>query len=87
MADNGSIKNYIVKEVNYDKQKIINYLQKGKKEATCPKVVNDIFNNSIISTSFSIFTDGEYVWKSDLAYYIKNYNIRLPDEFIAKATA
>lgn len=87
MADNGSIKQHIVKEVNYDKNKIISYLNKGKKEATCPKVVKDILTDKLISTSFSVFTDGEYVWKSDFIHYIENYNIKLPEDFIAKASA
>lgn len=87
MADNGSIKQHIVNEVNYDKKKIIGYLNNGKKEATCPKVVTDILNGKIISNSFAVFTDGEYVWKSDLAYYVENYDIKLPEDFINKISA
>lgn len=84
MADNGSIKSFIIDSVNYDKDKIIRYLKNGKKEAICPKVVYDLINKKIISTSFSVLTDGEYVWRNDLEYYIKNYNIKLPDDFIRK---
>lgn len=61
MADNGSIKSFIIDKVDYDKAKIIRYLKNGKKESV-----------------------GEYVWRNDLEYYVKNYNIKLPDNFIKK---
>ncbi|MCD8026151.1 MAG: hypothetical protein LUF33_04270, partial [Clostridiales bacterium] len=82
MADNGSINNFLTEKVNYDKAKVIDYLSKGKKEAICPKEVFDAITKNKLSSSFSVYTDGEYVWKSDLEYYIKNYNLILPDDFI-----
>ena len=84
MADNGSIKNFIIDRVDYDKDRIIRYLKNGREEAVCPKVVYDLINNTIISTSFSVLSDGEYVWRNDFEYYVKNYNIKLPDDFIRK---
>ena len=84
MADNGSIKDFIIDRVDYDKYRIIRYLKNGREEAVCPKVVYDLINNTIISTSFSVLSDGEYVWRHDLEYYVKNYNIKLPDDFIRK---
>lgn len=86
MADNGSIYNFLVskEQVNYSKDLVLRYLEKGRKEATCPKIIFDILTNKMISTHFTIITDGEYVWKSNLAYYIDKYNLYLPDDFINK---
>lgn len=84
MADNGSIKEYLVNKVHYDKELIIKYLNNGKIEAVCPKFTYDIISRRKISNSFAVITDGEYVWKSDFAYYIKNYNIKLPNNFVVK---
>lgn len=84
MADIGSIKEFLSKNVNYDKNKIIDYLNKGKKEAVCPRFIYDAITNEQIATSFTVYTDGEYVWKSDLQYYIRKYNIILPSDFISK---
>ena len=84
MANNGSIKQFIVSKVNYDKKKILDYLQNGKKEAICPKPIYDIISGKMISTSFTVLTDGEYIWKNDLPYYVDKYNIKLPQSFIEK---
>lgn len=86
MANNGSIKDYILNkdDINYNVDLVIKYLSQGQKEAVCPKPLYDIFTNELISTSFSIYTDGEFVWKSDLIYYIKKYNLELPQKLVCK---
>lgn len=87
MANNGSINQFIVSKVDYDKEKIVNYLQNGKKESICPKNAYDIISGKMIATFFYVLTDGEYVWKSDLPYYVDKYNIELPKNFIEKVTS
>lgn len=86
MADNGSIKDFLVstEQIDYSKNTVLKYLERGKKEAVCPKPVYDILTNELISNHFTVFTDGEYVWKSDLAYYVKNYELSLPQDFLDK---
>jgi len=32
-----------------------------------------------------LLTDGHWTWRNDLAYYVENYRIGLPDEFIQHA--
>lgn len=47
-----------------------------------PQVSTDIlFKGKNIGT-LCILTDGAWVWPGDIAYYVENYNILLPDEFI-----
>ena len=62
--NDGSIKDNLVDDVNYDKEKIIEYLKSQKEK---------------ISDSFSVYNDGEYKWCDFLIYHIEKYNIKLPD--------
>lgn len=33
----------------------------------------------------NIVTDGEWVWRADLAFYLTHYHLALPEEFLRKA--
>ena len=80
-------KEYIVENINYDREKVINYLHSFKREAVCPKYSYDCFTGKQLSTFFECYTDGEYIWCDYLAYHIERYNIGLPLEFIKKIGA
>ena len=30
----------------------------------------------------SEYTDGTWLWRGDLSYYVRNYKLKLPEEFI-----
>lgn len=74
----------LVDSVNYDKSAVINYLVKGKSIAHCGKECRDVFTDEFIALSFAVQTDGEYYWRSDLPYYISQYNLKLPSVFLKK---
>jgi hypothetical protein len=38
----------------------------------------------IISPSKYIYTDGEWLWTSELIYYVINYQVKLQKDFLAK---
>lgn len=86
-ADNGSVKDFIVDSIDYDKSKIIKYLQTQKRVAGCPKPAVDCVTGETISTSFSIYTDDEYEWCDFIIFHINKYNISLPENLIKKASA
>ena len=79
----GSIKNHIMNKEYDNKAKIINYLDSGICVASCTGVSEDVIEpkNGIIGVPDAL-TDGKYQWYADLSYYVKNYNLELPDEFI-----
>lgn len=85
--NNGSIKENIVKRVNYDKHKMLNYLKSCKRIAGCPKNAIDCLTDEVISPSFSVYDDGEFCWGDFLLYHIEKYNIKLPQALIDKANA
>ena len=78
-----SIKDCIIDKVTYDKDKIIEYLKSKKRIAGCPRAAVDCITGQEISPSFSVYSDGLYDWCDFLIYHIQNYNIDLPNEFIA----
>ncbi len=80
---NPSIKEFIGKEDVSMVDKIYSYLTSGVPLAATPGIVNDVINpDKGIAGSPSAFTDGTWIWPGDLAYYVKNYRLKLSDEFI-----
>lgn len=84
-SDNGSIIEHLVTKVDYDKEKVIRYLESQKRFAGCPRDAIDCITGEIISPSFSVYTDDEYSWCDFLIYHIRKYNIKLPKGLIDKA--
>ena len=86
-ADNGSVNEYIVDKINYDKSKMLSYLKSADKQASCPRNAIDCVTGDVISPSFAIYNDGKFCWGDFLLYHIHKYNIKLPLELINKAKA
>jgi len=78
-----SIKDCLTDKVSYDKNKIVEYLRSHKRIAGCPRVAVDCVTGQEISKSFSVYSDGIYDWCDFLIHHVQNYNIKLPDDFIA----
>lgn len=80
---NPSIMDFVGKEDKSIIDKICSYLESGVVLATTPGVVNDVINpdKGAIGTPTAL-TDGIWVWPGDLSYYVKNYKLKLSDEFI-----
>ncbi|MBQ2677709.1 MAG: hypothetical protein Q4A48_00960 [Bacillota bacterium] len=83
LADNGSIHDAVVDEIDYDRDKIVHYLKEcGREVAYGGARAFDLFTNEEISPGFSLMTDGVFGWRSDLIYHIEHYNISLPKDFL-----
>ena len=63
---------------------ICRYLKSGIEFIVTPGTTDDIIDqkNGIAGIP-SIYTDGIWFWPGDLAYYVKNYGLKLPDEFVS----
>ncbi|MCC8191835.1 MAG: hypothetical protein LIO41_02180 [Ruminococcus sp.] len=86
-ADNGPFKENMVNEINYDREKVVNYLRNQKRLGGCPRAAIDCLTGEEITPSFSVYSDGEYEWCDFLAYHIQKYNVKLPEKFINKVGA
>lgn len=66
-----------------NKDKICTYLQNGIMLAACAGVTRDAIcpEKGIIGTPDSL-SDGIWIWHADLSYYVKEYGLKLSEEFI-----
>ncbi len=69
------------------KAAVLAYLKRGKVTAAAPAIPRDVLTGEKISGSLVMQTDGEYAWRSDVAYYFEKYNIDLGETFIAHVLA
>ena len=65
----------------------ISYLRSGHTLIASPGFSRDILSPERIIGPLAMLTDGEYVWPSDLAYYLEQYHVHLPDHFLAHIIA
>ena len=79
-----SIYNFINKGNSDEIERICHYLESGIEFIVSPEISEDIINPAKGTAGvISDYTDGTWLWPGDLSYYVKNYNVKLPDEFIA----
>lgn len=78
-----SIYDYIKKEDSTSIDKICKYLESGIEFIVSPGMVEDVINpNKGYAGTTSTYTDGVWFWSGDLAYYVRNYRLKLPEEFV-----
>jgi hypothetical protein len=79
-----SIKGIISDQALKNESKIVSYLEQGDEitflMGPCFDVLKD--KEEVINHSSSIRSDGVWRWPSELSYYVKNYHIKLPTEFL-----
>lgn len=64
-------------------EKICDYLSNGTTAIICPGITRDIIDEaSGVAGTGSSCTDGIWLWPDDLVYYVRKYNIALPDDFL-----
>jgi hypothetical protein len=67
-----------------EEERIVAYLKAGVGLAGVGKYVGDVLNPAArFAVSPSLLTDGVWLWRADLPYYVATYHVELPDEFVA----
>lgn len=71
-----------------DQELILGYLAGGTMLATTGAAVNDVLDQrkKAVAT-LKIVTDGTWLWPGDLPYYIAQYHVRLPPDFVERMRA
>jgi hypothetical protein len=73
----------VSESVQPHEDEVIAYLQSGIIFITCFGFVGDVLNpDSDFEVAPHLLTDGSWLWYNDLYYYVKNYHVRLPSEFV-----
>ena len=66
-------------------QRILAYLRGGQQLLADAGVVGDLLDKKkgMIGAPH-VFSDGEWLWTADAIYYVENYHIEVPAEFIQR---
>ncbi|WP_405190937.1 hypothetical protein OG473_26255 [Streptomyces anulatus] len=80
----GSLLDSVSSEVYEDSKEIAKYLLSGHDLFSVMGSSGDVLGSGeTVLGGDSIFSDGDWVWRGDLCFYMRKYNVRLPDTFLA----
>lgn len=83
-----SLKDHLAEKPQLNESEIVAYLKAGKLLVASPGVVTDVLSGgSRIAGSSHVYTDGSWAWQGELAYYVENYHLVLPFEFVSYMAA
>lgn len=69
-----------------DEEALVGYLRDGVELFSAMGAVGDLLgSDERILGGESVLTDGEWVWRGDLWFYVRRYHLALPEEFTAAA--
>ncbi len=79
----GRIRDAVQSQAAPNEQMVINYLKGGHVLLDVPETTMDVVaGKERIVGGPSLVSDGTWVWRRDLAYYVSRYHLKLPPEFI-----
>lgn len=76
--DAPSMRDSFEKTAYSGQKRIAAYLRNGTPGVACPKTEKDVFTGEFIRDESVVRSDGTYMWPMKLAYYVEQYNLRLP---------
>lgn len=80
----GNIADSVTTEALPDEKAVVSYLRGGCSLLDVMGAEEDVLGSGRhIVGGASLMTDGEWLWREDLQFYVTNYHLRLPDEFLA----
>ena len=84
----GPIRNFVREAPETDEQRILAYLKAGHEFLTVMGKSDDVLSSGEqILGGDSLFTDGEWVWRGDLRFYLHVYHVALPAVFLRSIRA
>ncbi|MFD5570734.1 hypothetical protein [Streptomyces cadmiisoli] len=85
----GSIRDAVGAPREPDEDSIVAYLRKGtgiwSEMGAEPDVLNP--EGPTLTGAGSLYTDGEWIWREDLAHYVAKYHVALPADFLVHVRA
>lgn len=83
-AGQDSIRTHVLERPLPDVDQVVAYLRAGHVLIDFMDVQDDVFDGSRqVLGGPTILTDGEWLWRDDLAYYASRHDVALPEEFLA----
>lgn len=78
-----SVRDLVRESGEPDESALLEYLDGGYEILSFMGSVNDALgSDERIMCGDNILTDGEWVWRGDLWFYVTTYHVSLPDEFL-----
>jgi hypothetical protein len=82
-AQQESIRDNVATTPLPDADKVVSYLRSGHVLIDFMDIRDDVFDNSQqILGGPTTLTDGDWLWRDDLAYYLQRHNVTLPADFL-----
>lgn len=67
-----------------DLTQVVSYLNSGHVLIDVMDVANDAFDSARqVMNGSTVLTDGDWLWRKDLAYYVRRHRVTLPADFLA----
>ena len=85
LQDEPSIHTQLLDGLRLEKENIVAYLEAGSVYAVAAGVTFDYFQlpQRHIIGGLTLLTDGIWLWPSDLAYYMRHYQVAVPYALVA----
>jgi hypothetical protein len=81
----GSVRDFLAPEAYADAERITEYLRGGHEIVSVMGTSKDVLGTGrTVLGGDSIFSDGEWVWRGDLWFYVRTHHVALPEEFLAR---
>ncbi|MEU8213747.1 hypothetical protein AB0B85_31610 [Micromonospora sp. NPDC049044] len=67
-----------------DLAQVVTYLDSGHVLIDVMDVANDAFDATRqLMNGSTVMTDGDWLWRKDLAYYVRSHRVAVPEDFLA----
>ncbi|MFF3518677.1 hypothetical protein [Streptomyces sp. NPDC002573] len=84
----GPVRDFVREAPEPDEQRILAYLKAGHEILSVMGKSDDVLGSGEqILGGDSLFTDGAWVWRGDLRFYLHGYHVALPVEFLQSIRA
>ncbi|MFE1770254.1 hypothetical protein [Streptomyces sp. NPDC059008] len=81
----GKLQDFTQETGEPDENRIVQYLRAGEELFSAMGTVSDVLgSDERILGGDSVLTDGEWIWRGDLWFYLSRYHVRLPDDFLSR---
>lgn len=84
-AGRGSLRNFLGDAPLSDEEGLVRYLLAGHDLFSVMGSSEDVLGSGqTVMGGDSLYSDGEWVWRGDLWFYVRTYHVALPDEFLER---
>ncbi|MFD8823697.1 hypothetical protein ACFV1C_15200 [Streptomyces sp. NPDC059605] len=80
----GSLRDFLAPDPYEDSERITGYLIGGYEVLSIMGSSKDVLGTGkTVLGGDSVFSDGEWIWRGDLWFYVRTHHVELPEEFLA----